>query len=668
MISKYRGKMFENIREGFMQTIRMGIPYDERKKMSRSELVKILNDTFFDKLDEIFKEYSEEIKISLINIEGMSREDATECVDTYTDTKMIGKTDSAALDAFIDILTRNSEFSKDEDVITQLVQKNRKDIQMQITAAVVSRDILNEKLGIPKNYKFEGKIGDNGIYNSQEFSLELVSTLNNIDISEEEFKIIYNKYSTDISKVIGRNTALKVYTLDDGIVYEPENTMKTGFEFISGKIELTSNSKIAVQEMILLIATYGKDKLLQENEQVKKELNSGLYDYIKATKERITSDQREKLYELTDTWNEEDYANHCNLELLKKRYEYIIQKGECKDLDKIKDLLAIGNGIINGEIPSSEETFEVDGKMVLKSTQISHQMKEIYSDFEKYNREDLIASIYYPINDQTIDKAENVPNNMLVHFYNPAEREGIETLFKTVLINREKIKLSETPIQMRSENFIEEYNIELKRFEKEILESSIEPALNELLPGESFKVLDTDQGHPRLDAIKVAGNQLATFLSSKEKIIELLEKNKRLASGPVAYAVGFSKDTISEDNIMIACNENANSNIGIENIPCEDKFVSLSQTYEELINSPSQRTEILLSRKFKDKKIEAGYLLCIYNKEQFNDSRNENYLEGMQQQINLAKNIGIPCIMVDIDQINKNEKMKEVVSHDSDVR
>ena len=663
-MENYKINMFRNIRKQYMLNVRMSMSYEEKQKMSNKELIEFLSDSFTKKFNEIFEKYSFEIITSLVNIEGMSQEEAKKCLDTYSIISDFEKKESKALDTFIDILNRNNEIVEDDDEITQILHKTKTNIQMQITKSIMSREILNKKLGIPLNYRFEGKIGDNGIYNSKEFNLDFVRLLEDVDITEQEFETIYNMYSLDISEVIGRNSALKVYSLDNSIVYNPEITMKAGFEFMSGKVELTSESKIAVQEMILLLKTYGKDKLLSKDEKVKKELKSGLYDYIKATKELITPNQREKLYQLADVWNKNDFANYTNLELLKQRYEYILKKRQCKDISKVKELIIKVNSIINSEIPNIQETIEIDGEPVLKAVELSNSMKLIYNDFEKYNREDIIASIYNPNNDQTIEKEEDVPNNMLVHFYNPSE--NIRTLFETVLINRAKTKLGEQPIKMFSEHFKDEYIIERKRFEKEILESEIDNYINELLPGESFEILEGDQGHRRLDAIKSSGKQLATFLASKKNIIEILEKNQRLACGPVAYAVGFSKDTISEDHIILTCNENANSNISKENIPCDDTFISLSHTYDELINSPSQRTEVLLSRKFEDKKIEAGYFLCVYDKKKLEEPRNEYSKDEMLQQINIAKNLNLKCILVDIEQIKINEK--EEINNDINSR
>ena len=45
---------------------------------------------------------------------------------------------------------------------------------------------------------------------------------------------------------------------------------------------------------------------------------------------------------------------------------------------------------------------------------------------------------------------------------------------------------------------------------------------------------------------------------------------------------GFSSDKIKPDDILLCSDKNANSNVGIENIPVDDKFIELSKTREEL--------------------------------------------------------------------------------------
>lgn len=93
------------------------------------------------------------------------------------------------------------------------------------------------------------------------------------------------------------------------------------------------------------------------------------------------------------------------------------------------------------------------------------------------------------------------------------------------------------------------------------------------------------------------------------------------------------------------------SNIGVENIPCEDSFVELSKTYKELSEVNNKRTEILLDRNG----IKPNYLLILKGK-----NINKYDVELIQAELKKAKNLEMPSIVVDIGAITRSEEEKNI--------
>ena len=510
------------------------------------------------------------------------------------------------------------------------------------------RENLNKILGMKKDYIAVSRIGDNGICNSVDFTLADVDILLKGGITKDEFRQISDKYINDILKVIKRNRNLNVYFIYDPQVETDEEVIQNFNGLLNGETELNFENKIIFLEFMNLLRTYTIQDLLQESEFIKKELNSGLYDYIKGEKPEINDIQREKLHSVIDKWNKQDFANYNNLELLLKRFKYILENlrlNEEEMLEIKSIMLEIQTKL--GQLNISEE--------------LSKDMDRWYKYFEKINREDLVKSVYSPNTSRNIDVKKDVPETMLLHFYNP-EEIMLTNILKIVAINRMRAKNGEEPIEIvfpRSEEeekvFTEKIESEMLRFNDYMKEIDIEKSLDELEPGKPFKFENGDMDFYRKEVLVTAQNQYPCYLINKESLTSFFEHEENLltGNGKLGFAVGLSAKTVMPENIILSCDENANSNIGIENIPCKDLFVELSKTSKELNNVLYRRTEVLVKRDG----ISADYLLALKGEE-----LNEYEKALLEQEIRKAEKLGIKVIFIDIEEITKKENEIENVS------
>jgi hypothetical protein len=554
----------------------------------------------------------------------------------------------------IDMIYISTKGKYSNKLIQEFCSLTKQEVKENLAQNAYVRDVLNEKFGVKRDYKFESKIGDHGICDSLDFSVKDISHILNKNITDEQFRLVSDEYITKVLDVIKRNPNLNIYFIYNSKKYDDIKIIDNYNQFLDGKTELNMENKIIFKEMTNLIATYSLDELINKKEDVKKEIDSGVYDFIKMPNPKFSQNEREKLNGITHIWNRQDIANYKNLSLLSKRYTDIIENADDKDVLKITSIIDEINNAIVSDIPQKDDN--IIGKF-------SDDMNKWYSYFEKVNREGIMNLVYSSNSSNNITSREDVPSSLLVHFYNPAA--NISDIFKLVAINRMRLKNNEEPIILEQlsdiyKNQILKIKIEedFERFKEDIEKINIDECTDELNPSKTFCFKDDDIEFPRKDVIEASSKQLACYLINKESVIDLLENDKRMTSGNgnIAFAVGFSKNRVSPKNILLSCTSNANSNMGIDNIPCEDKFVDLEKTHRELTEVTNQRTEVLLNREG----IQPDYLLILKGKE-----IDEYDNELINNEIKKAEKLGIDILSIDIGEINKSEIEKNM--HDEEI-
>lgn len=518
------------------------------------------------------------------------------------------------------------------------------------------RNLLIEKIGMSKDYECGNYTGDHAIWNDKEFNLRDIGDLESIDISPEIFQNIYENYIDDIIEVIKRNSYMKVHAImDKGDMSEfNEDRIKAEFKsFMNGEMKLNSRNKITIKTFLELINTYNIEDLLNENETVKKELQNGVFDLIKDEPDAFSKEDREKINKLD--WKKEDVDNYYNLPLLYERLTSIKEKGNI-DNSEMLNLCGMAKYLLETGIPMKDEKISFGKKEKTKSDFYSRLMSNIYENYEIINREDIVRSLYSSKGDVNIEKYDDIPDNMLLHYYG-MKNDDLKCIFIGTIINRERLKNGEEilkvlekdekgkPIEYRYPELEEKYKDKIK-------EANIDDCVNELKPDVTFNITEEDIENGlgyRLEVLK--GTQLACTTKSREKILE--------SEYYLDFAIGFGNN-IQPQNIILACDRNADSNLGIEHIPCKNKFKELSKTYDEIQSSKEDIREILLDRK----NLKPEYFVCMYDREKIEQDEDEQckrvHDEAIKKELKKAKELGLDIIMIDRTKIREERQKNEM--------
>lgn len=240
-------------------------------------------------------------------------------------------------------------------------------------------------------------------------------------------------------------------------------------------------------------------------------------------------------------------------------------------------------------------------------------MQNIYDEFEILNREDIIKNLYCDSGDSAIKK-EEVPENMLLHFYEYNLKEFLKSNFTNTVINRIRLANNEeilptSPIRLANrKTVLPKYTDLEEKYKEQIENENLDECVNELIPNKTFNITEKDIKNNlgyRLDVLK--SKQLACTTIKKDKIFE--------DNSVLRFAVGFGK-SLNKENILLSCTKNADSNLGLDNIPYKNKFLELSNTFNEVQESNEERKEILLNRE----NLKVDYLLCVYNQKEIESS------------------------------------------------
>lgn len=241
-----------------------------------------------------------------------------------------------------------------------------------------ARNILISKLGVPANFECVGNEGDHEIYDAKDFTLDEVKSLENMDITPDLFKNIYGKYIDHIIEVIKRNPYMKIYSImDEKEMSEfSETKIKKDFDgFMNFSDKLNSRTKIVLKTFIELLNTYKLNDLLEENNEVKKELENGLFDLVKNNSKILSKEEREKINRLN--WEKKDVDNYFNLKLLSKRLNNLKQNGKV-DSEKLISLCGITDYLIKSGVPNPNEMSNFNKKIMLKNLTFIQDLCKIF--------------------------------------------------------------------------------------------------------------------------------------------------------------------------------------------------------------------------------------------------------------------------------------------------
>ncbi len=522
------------------------------------------------------------------------------------------------------------------------------------------REILS-KIGINEDYICENNVGDHGVYDSKNFKLDEVKFVEDIDIDKEKFYDIYSKYIVDVINVIKRNPYMRVYVTADSDniskVFDNQNVQAKFKNFLKGGDNLDGSNKIVLKTFLDLLRCYSVDDLINNNDTIKKELENGVFDIIKENRNAFSEEDRKNIN--CSNWKVEDVWNYYNLNTLKERLN-MLKDGNKIEYSKISNMLGITEYLIESKVPDENEAYiSSNMKEVKKSEFNAKLMKDIYNDFEIINRKDIVAGLYNHRGSKKIEKYDDIPDNMLLHFYSKNFPKLLENNFKNVIVNRELVKegkktVDVIPINRRE---IPVYPKLYKKYQGQIIDSNIKECINELIPEKTFEITNEDINNKygyRLDVLKNGSKQLACTTATKDDMIYSLK-----------FAVGFGAD-LDYNNILLSCDKNADSNLGIENIPYKNKFKELSMTMNEISQSNYERKEILLSRT----NLKPSYLVCSYDLEELKESGKFSEAEINKiigTEVNEAKKLGIDIIQIDSQKIRENMQHEKMSKSESEV-
>ena len=76
---------------------------------------------------------------------------------------------------------------------------------------------------------------------------------------------------------------------------------------------------------------------------------------------------------------------------------------------------------------------------------VKNEMATLYANFECENRNDIIGHLVNPQKSTRVPKKEDIPENMLIHVYDPESSKLFENVFATLIVDRYKRAIGEEP-------------------------------------------------------------------------------------------------------------------------------------------------------------------------------------------------------------------------------
>lgn len=466
---------------------------------------------------------------------------------------------------------------------------------------------------------FNGEV--NFCYNKDLTKRYYENTMKSNDILKliEEYKTIIHEYIINNKKI-----ANEIYRGEDSFYNDfrieiDEEMLVNIFKQIFKDRKKVSNRElgniILIKRIIIQIQMlYSKEIIFNNKDFVKFEIENGCFDeyiYLLNHKNKIpTIEERFATFLENKNLTPDQQNKLKNLELLEKRINNL-KSNDKKELEELLDKI-------------KKETNKIK-KIKL--------IEECYMLYEIIYREEIVDSLFAPT--QSIElKDYDMLENILVHIF---IRDPESILFSY------KKKITEEIISKR---FPQNKDEKLTEEEQEILDKKMKYAkevLSNPVIVEESMIVDsyyTDASGWK-GYISNTSNQISASLFSPENILGLSS----------CVGIGFDKNGLPSENIIISSPNYLTTNKGINNIEVDDNsiFRQLSTPLSEL--EKSVRSELVLHRKNIESETKSSYVFVVLAGEK----QDQNILNQAKQ---IAEENNIKLIIFNLIELKKSYQEK----------
>lgn len=241
--------------------------------------------------------------------------------------------------------------------------------------------------------------------------LEFLESLKEKGVNPDDIKKILSLYRSSIVELILNNNSIKsMFLEEDGIVRKDLENQLTKERLndvcdliLSGEINLDIKiANLILLEVARMIATYGMDRLNNNQSEVCDELKYMVYIKRRKSLSMEFSQQKEKLFsdriKLGKTFGSLLIYKAEDIDLLIDRInvliEYIYARGKFSShIEELRGLLASANDIKNyKEKVLSNSDFE-DEELPKKREEMAQKLESLFSNFQRLNKQIIFESI-----------------------------------------------------------------------------------------------------------------------------------------------------------------------------------------------------------------------------------------------------------------------------------
>lgn len=392
------------------------------------------------------------------------------------------------------------------------------------------------------------------------------------------------------------------YTLD----LNKELCLKMFDDTINGK---RSDNNIKYSQCYSLIKQYINNMIgIYGKEIIEKDFDFIIYDLN--SENNFSLEERRKKYLDKSKLNNEQKYKIDNIEEL-------ISKLETINTQKAKELLTRIKNIENREKNISE-------------------IEDIYMEYEILLREDILSHLYIPNEDYVVVEDYNDLKPQLLHMFLRSTEKFRPDLENRILNDIIQKRVDKNNI---STDLTEEEQIEYKK-RMGIVNAMLDPTIvNQAYDGREFVYSDKDGfNFYHSDT----SNQISASIYSEEYYLKYYL--------PWQIGIGFNKETIIPEAIVLSSSEYLTTNKGLNNLEYAQskEFELMSSTYSELIKNDG-KSEVVLFRRNIDYDTKASYVFATI------DSTNHKKSEEI---INIARKMSeknnLKLVIYDLYKIKKS--------------
>lgn len=426
-------------------------------------------------------------------------------------------------------------------------------------------------------------------------------------ITQNDSHTLIKLYKSQLINYINNHNKIKnrvreLYQTSKGTIEDFTTTFEEArfdklckYLFVEQPLEHQDREAIEYISLILfqLESLYDKDILLNHSDFVTFEIEYGYFDLY--YNNLVYQDDIPSLEERFNTYNRE--KNITSEQLYRLRKVELLEERIASLTSPSKDLVLKKIELLKREKNIKKQAILID---------------ECYEYYETKYREEIVSSLYSPIESHEVSDYAEL-QNILLHLFirNPEMRiPSLEIEYKKEIIAKRGIKVT------GEEELTEE---EKKEFQNKI-DYARDVLLNPVVTSESLNETSNYSDSSGLRWYRSnTSNQISASLFSKRNLLQLGN----------CVGVGFDNTSISPKNIICSSPVYQTTNMGIDNIEInpEYRFDELSAPLSELESKP--QTEIVMFRKNKEIKTNPAYVFAIING--FDARRDEQTIEKARQ-------------------------------------